>query len=72
LEVGINAPSEMKNALSKEVKALVATAWRANGAPTMTVCSGAIEIATNSSPTNAAPALVLAMKKLVNAGGIMR
>ena len=60
-----------ENALSNEVKALLATVCRANGAPTMTVCSGAIEIATNSRPTNAAPALVLAMKKLANDGGIM-
>src|ERR1051326_8541022 len=69
---GINAPSEIKKALTSAVNELAATACRSTGALACTICSGAMETATKISPTNAPPAPALATKKLVNADGIIK
>ncbi len=61
----------MKKALSSAVNELAAIACRSTGAFAWTMCSGAIETATKSKPTSAAPALALAIKKLTNCGGTM-
>src|SRR6266849_2728739 len=68
---GIKAPNEIKKAFNNAVNELAAIAWRSMGALAWTICSGAIDIATKSSPTSAAAAPELARKKLVNCGGTM-
>lgn len=66
---GINAPIEIKKALTSAVNELAATACRSIGALACTICSGAIETATKISPTNAPPAPALATKKLLKVDG---
>ncbi len=68
---GTSALSEMKNGFTSAVKVLVAMACRTSGALGRTIFSGAMDTATKSSPTRAAPALALAMKKLAKVAGTM-
>src|SRR6266702_1098017 len=52
---GIKAPNEIKKAFNNAVNELAAIAWRSIGALAWTLCSGAIETATNIKPTSVAP-----------------
>ena len=60
---GTSATSEMKKAFSIAVNVLDAVTCRCSGAERITVRSGAMDIATKRSPTSAAPAPALAVKK---------
>src|SRR5579859_65636 len=69
LLLGMSAASEIKKASSSAVNALAEVACLSIGAPTFTVSWGAMETATKSRPTSAAPAEALVEKNVMNAWG---